>query len=84
MERYLAGVLELPQVEAGLNTSALLLNGMSSREASDRAQRNGLEAWRLDRYCIGRKDLHGLILGFAAFNEREIRSGAIKLARALN
>jgi GntR family transcriptional regulator/MocR family aminotransferase len=84
IERYLAGVLELPQVEAGLNTSALLLNGMSSREASDRAQRNGLEAWPLDRYCIGRRDLHGLILGFAAFNEREIRNGAIKLARALS
>ena len=42
-----------------------------------------LPAWPLDRYAIVRKDLRGLILGFAAFNEREIRSGVTELARAL-
>jgi hypothetical protein len=29
-----------------------------------------IEAWPLDRFAIERIDLHGLVLGFAAFNER--------------
>jgi GntR family transcriptional regulator/MocR family aminotransferase len=76
-------ILELPEIQAGLNTPAFLLNGMSSREACERAQRRGLEVWPLDRYAIVRRDLRGLILGFAAFNAREIRGGVTELARAL-
>ncbi len=84
VHRYLSGVLKLPNIEAGLNTPAFLLNGMSSRQAADLAQSRGLEAWPLDRYAINRKDLRGLILGFAAFDEREIRRGVTELARALS
>lgn len=82
VQRYLGGVLEFPPIEAGLNTPAFLLNGMRSQEAADRAQRHGVEAWPLDRYAIARDDLRGLILGFAAFNKREIRAGVLQLARA--
>ncbi|MEO8661210.1 MAG: PLP-dependent aminotransferase family protein, partial [Bryobacteraceae bacterium] len=83
VERRLGGVLLLPEIEAGLNTPAFLLNGMSSGEAAERARRRGLEVWELDRYAIARTDLRGLILGFAAFTEREIRAGVVELARAL-
>jgi GntR family transcriptional regulator / MocR family aminotransferase len=83
MESYLAGALKLPEIQAGLNTPAFLLNGMTSLEASKLAQLRNLEAWPLDRFAIARKDLRGLILGFAAFNEREIRSGVMELSRAL-
>ena len=83
IERYLGGVLEVPEIAAGLNTPAFLLNGMSSREAADRAARRNLETWPLDKYAIARKDLRGLILGFAPFSEREIRNGVTELARAL-
>jgi GntR family transcriptional regulator/MocR family aminotransferase len=78
MERYLGGVLKLPEIQAGLNTPAFLLNGMSSREACEHAERRGLEVGPLDRYAIVRRDLRGLILGFAAFNEREIRGGVYR------
>lgn len=83
VDRRLGGVLVLPRIEAGLNTPAFLTNGMSSSEAAERARGRGLEAWPLDRYAIARNDLRGLILGFAAFNEREIRGGVVELARAL-
>jgi len=84
VERYLGGVLELPQIEAGLNIPAFLRNGMRSQEAADLARRQGLEVWPLDRFTMARDDPRGLILGFAAFNKREIRAGVVKLVRALS
>jgi GntR family transcriptional regulator/MocR family aminotransferase len=81
--RYLKGALRLPEIQAGLCTPAYLTNGMTSREASARASEAGLEAWPLDAACLRRRDLHGLILGFAAFNEQEIRNGVLGLAKAL-
>jgi GntR family transcriptional regulator/MocR family aminotransferase len=83
VERYMGGLLELPEIHAGLNTPGFLLNGMSSREAAERAAGRNLEVWPLDLYSIARKDLRGIILGFAPFNEREIRTGVIELTRAL-
>lgn len=83
-KHHLAGVLALPEIQAGLNTPAFLLDEkMSSARAASLAQQHSVEVWPLDRFAIARKDLRGLVLGFAAFNEREIRSGVIALARAL-
>jgi GntR family transcriptional regulator/MocR family aminotransferase len=82
-KRHLAGVLALPEIQAGLNTPAYLLNGTTSQQAVELASKADIEAWPLDRFAIARRDLSGLVLGFAAFNEREIRAAVIKLARAL-
>jgi GntR family transcriptional regulator/MocR family aminotransferase len=79
----LDGMLKIPDVEAGLNTPAYLLSSMSSTEAAERARRRNLEVWPLDRYALARNDIRGLLLGFAALTERQIRAGAIELARAL-
>ncbi len=38
----------------------------------------------LDRFTLKRKDVHGLLLGFAAFDERQIRRGLESLAAALD
>jgi GntR family transcriptional regulator/MocR family aminotransferase len=81
--RYLKGALALPEIQAGLCTPAYLTNGMTSREASERAAAAGLEGWPLDAGSLKRRDLRGLMLGFAAFNEQEIRNGVLGLARAL-
>jgi GntR family transcriptional regulator / MocR family aminotransferase len=81
--RHLAGLLALPAIQAGLNTPAYLLNGMTSQRAASLARNLDIEAWPLDRFAIARKDLRGLVLGFAAFNEREIRAGVVALSTAL-
>lgn len=83
VEKQLDGILRLPEIQAGLNTPAFLENGMSSREASLRAAAENIEAWPLDRFALRRRDLRGLLLGFAAFRPREIRAGVEALARAL-
>jgi DNA-binding transcriptional MocR family regulator len=84
VERYLKGVLKLPEIQAGLNTPAFLVNGMSARNATELAAQQGVEAWPIDRYTIRRRDLRAIMLGFAAFNEKQIRTGVQSLAKALD
>ena len=81
--RYLRGAVELPDIQAGLNTPAYLTNGMSSRDAAARAAAAGIEAMSLDRFTLRRRDPQGLLLGFAAFTANEIRKGVLALAQAL-
>ena len=83
-KKYLEGIIEIKPIQAGLATSAFLLNGMSSRQAEDAAIARGIEAMALDRFVLGSTPVHGLHLGFAAFDEREIRRGIIALARAIS
>lgn len=82
--RELKGLLALPDIPAGLSTPAWLLNGMSSRQAAALAAREQVDAWPLDRFALKRRDLRGLLLGFAAFSEREIQAGVETLAKALS
>ncbi len=81
--RYLAGAVELPPIQAGLNTPAYLVNGMSSVEAQARAAERDIETSALDMFALKRRDLRGLLLGFAAFDAREIKRGVLTLAEAL-
>ena len=81
--RYLAGLLDVSPVPAGLNTVGLLRNGMLSRQAEAVAANHGIEAPGLDRFTLKCGQVEGLLLGFAAFDEREIRGGIVTLAAAL-
>jgi len=84
VEQYLKGVLRLPEIEAGLVTPAYLLNELSARRATELAAQQGIEVWPIDRYTIHRRDLRAIMLGFAAFNENQIRMGVQTLAKALS
>jgi GntR family transcriptional regulator/MocR family aminotransferase len=79
----LGGLLEIPNIEAGLNTPAYLLTSMTSKDAVARARRRDLEVWPLDRYALARDDVRGLLLGFAALTDKQLRVGVTELARAL-
>jgi GntR family transcriptional regulator/MocR family aminotransferase len=84
VRRYLAGVLRAPDIQAGLNTPVYLMNELSSKRAEALASQNNIETMALDRFSIQRRDIRGLLVGFAAFDEREIRRGVLALAQALN
>jgi GntR family transcriptional regulator / MocR family aminotransferase len=81
--RYLKGILEIQDPKAGLYTAAFLQNGMASREAESIASERGLETRAMDRFTQRPHDPKGLLLGFAAFEEKAIRTGIIQLAAAL-
>jgi GntR family transcriptional regulator/MocR family aminotransferase len=81
--RYLGGALRLPEIHAGLSTPAYLARGVAVRAVVERGSARDLDLWPLDRYALQRRDLRGLLLGFAAFTERQIHDGVVALARSI-
>ena len=79
----LAGLLELSSVEAGLRTVGWLQGGISAEHAARAAAEADVEAVPLGRCAYGRSPQNGLLLGFAAVDEKELRRGVEQLARAL-
>lgn len=80
---YLGGLLKISPIAAGLNTSGFLQNGMTSHRAEALAAAREIEVLGLHRFSLARHHRHGLLLGFAAFDGREIRRGVARLAAAL-
>lgn len=84
VRRYLKGLLDVRPIQAGLNTAGFLRNAMTSQQAEAAASAKGIEAVAISRFTLKRTDVHGLLLGFAAFDEPEIRRGIINLTAALD
>lgn len=81
--KHLDGIVEIPAINAGVYTAVFLKNGMHSREAENAATAAQVETMALDRFSLKRTDIHGLLLGFAPFEEKDIRNGVMALADAL-
>jgi GntR family transcriptional regulator/MocR family aminotransferase len=79
----LAGLLEISEVEAGLQTVGWLCKGIDGETATRAAAVRDVEIFPLSRYNRGGVAREGLQLGFAAVDEREIRRGVQELAIAL-
>jgi GntR family transcriptional regulator/MocR family aminotransferase len=79
----LAGLLEISEIEAGLQTVGWLREGIDGESAFRAAAARGVEVFPLSRYSRGRVARGGLQLGFAAVDTREIRRGVQELATAL-
>lgn len=85
-QRALGGLMRISPVRAGLYTAAFLTEHtrLTSQEAEAVALEAGVETLGLGRFAIRRPDARGLLLGFAAFREEQIRSGLTALAAALD
>ncbi|HEY3739333.1 MAG TPA: PLP-dependent aminotransferase family protein [Bryobacteraceae bacterium] len=82
---YLAGLLEISRIQAGLYTMGYLRNGMTSQQAESAATEARVETMGLYRFTRGTPAAEdGLLLGFAAFDEQGIRKGLASLAGALS
>jgi len=81
--RRLAGMLDIPDVEAGLQTVGWLQSGISGDQAAAAAAKYDVEVVPLSSYALRALRRDGLILGFAAVDARELRRGVEQLARAL-
>jgi GntR family transcriptional regulator/MocR family aminotransferase len=79
----LTGLLEISEIEAGLQTVGWLREGIDAESATKAAAARGVEVFPLSRYSQGRVAREGLQLGFAAVDAREIRRGIQELETAL-
>jgi GntR family transcriptional regulator / MocR family aminotransferase len=82
-QEKLAGLLKISNIEAGLQTVGWLEEEIHAESAAVAAEKYNVNVTPLGRYCWRKVSLHGLQLGFAAIDEREIRRGVRDLAVAL-
>lgn len=82
-QQRLAGLLDVSDVEAGLQTSGWLAPGIAEDDAVAAAAARRVEVTPLGEYTTGRPGRAGLQLGFAAVDPAEIRRGVRDLASAL-
>lgn len=79
----LAGVLDVRSHEAGMHVVGWLEKGKSDGVVSRRARQLGIVAPALTTYRERSGGRGGLVLGYAAYNERQIRQAVKQLAAAL-
>ncbi|HST50421.1 MAG TPA: PLP-dependent aminotransferase family protein [Pyrinomonadaceae bacterium] len=81
--KNLKGMLEVAPAEAGMHIIGWLPRRISDREVSRRAAETELNLAPVSAYCINQKLRGGLLLGYAAYNGKQIRQGMKKLAQVL-
>ncbi|PYS93134.1 MAG: PLP-dependent aminotransferase family protein [Acidobacteria bacterium] len=81
--RELRGLLELQPDAAGIHLVGRLPAGVDDVAASRAAAAHGLDVQPLSSFHLKRGGHGGLLLGYAGFNERQIRAGVRQLAVAL-
>lgn len=80
----LKGLLEIPEIKAGLQTVGWLAPGLDAEVASTAAADRGVEVIPINRFVLQNRLPEGLLLGFGAVGTRELRRGVEGLADALN
>jgi GntR family transcriptional regulator/MocR family aminotransferase len=83
LHRELRGAVEVRSHEAGMHVLAWLAKGKSDSVVSRRARELGVEVPALTTYRAKPGGRGGLVLGYAAYSEQEIRNGVKKLATAV-
>ncbi|HEY6286365.1 MAG TPA: PLP-dependent aminotransferase family protein, partial [Ktedonobacteraceae bacterium] len=79
----LTGLLDVRSNEAGMNLIGWLPQDMNDQRASEVAAAYGIEAPPLSTFRIESENSQGLLLGYTAFSEDEIRVGVQRLGEAL-
>src|SRR5262249_22539787 len=79
----LSGLLEIQENEAGMHLVGLLPPPVDQMDAARAASRHNALALPLSAFSLKPVTRGALILGYTAFNEREIRAGVRRLKTAL-
>jgi GntR family transcriptional regulator/MocR family aminotransferase len=83
-QTHLGGLLSMSPIEAGLQTTAQLEDGLLARDVATAALRNNIDVVPVVNYCLSTADYGSMLqIGFAAVDERSIRKGVITLAQLL-
>ena len=79
----LEGLVEISNVEAGLQTIGWLPERVTTENVAAAAAARNVEVIPLRRYAFGRVRGNGIVLGFAAVEPKELRRGVEELAAIL-
>jgi GntR family transcriptional regulator/MocR family aminotransferase len=82
-QEELSELLEVSPAEAGMHVVGWLRNGLDDIQAARQAAAHSVVVQPLSSSCIEHPKRGGLILGYSAFNAKQIREGVRELSRAL-
>jgi GntR family transcriptional regulator/MocR family aminotransferase len=80
--KQLKGLLRVEKADAGMHLVGWLPEGVDDIEVSEKATEQGMRLAPLSDYYAGKPPCGGVILGYTAFDERQIRDG-VKIIREL-
>ena len=83
-QKHLKGLVEVAPAEAGMHLIGWLAEGISDREVAWRAAEEGLRVAPVSTCCVSQKLRSGVLFGYTAFDEQQIKQGVKKLARVIN
>jgi GntR family transcriptional regulator/MocR family aminotransferase len=83
VQRNLKGLLEMKSDVAGLHLVGWLPDNFDDREAAQKAAAENIRLSPISDNCINEYPRKGLVFGYAAFDEKQIRGGIAKLAEIL-
>lgn len=73
--KQLGGLLEVEPADAGMHLVGWLPEGVSDLDVSKRASERGLKLSAVSEYYANKPARGGVILGYTAYDERQIREG---------
>ncbi|MEZ5428895.1 MAG: PLP-dependent aminotransferase family protein [Pyrinomonadaceae bacterium] len=82
-EKHLKGRLEVKKAAAGMHLVGWLPEGVDDRRVADKAAEKGIKVSPVSSYSLKKKRRGGLVLGYTAFDERQIEEGVRRLSEAL-
>lgn len=82
-EKHLKGLVKVKKAEAGMHLVGWLAENLDDREISKRAANENLQIMPISHYFSKRISPGGLILGYTAFNKKQIKEGVKKLAEII-
>ncbi len=83
IEKRLGGMLEVTRADAGMQIVGWLPEGVSDKAVSLELARNGVRAAPVSEYAINPLGRGGLLLGYTAFSENQVKKGVKKLAEII-
>ncbi|HEX8292851.1 MAG TPA: PLP-dependent aminotransferase family protein [Pyrinomonadaceae bacterium] len=76
-------IVEVEPSDAGIQLAAWLPEGLDDREVSRAAAARGVESRPMSSFYAGEPGRAGVELGYAAFNEAQIRQGVVQFSAAV-
>ncbi|HVE57735.1 MAG TPA: PLP-dependent aminotransferase family protein [Pyrinomonadaceae bacterium] len=83
VRRNLKGLLEINPDDAGMHLVGWLPDNFDDREVSEKAAAENIRLSPISDHFINKNERSGLVFGYAAFDEKQIRSGITKLTKVL-
>jgi GntR family transcriptional regulator/MocR family aminotransferase len=83
MKKHLAGKLEVENSTSGMHVIGWLPDGIDDKHIAKQAALSGIKAAAVSAHLLTKCQRGGLILGYTAVNEKQIKKGVRQLAKAL-